>query len=525
MGDPKRQKATDGKKRAHKIEEEAKEEAVDAAEGLEFEDPYGDDLDDEEQQQLQQELRKQQKKNSSKSSSSSSSKKGETAEAEDDDDWSEETETEEMQQDEDDEEQPTKVWRPGVDTLGEDEVLECDWSAYEFLHKLQTAWPCLSFDFIPDQLGAVRSRCPHTCYAVGGTQSADDSDVLYIMKWGNLRKTQHDGDSSDSEEESDEEEGGEQDARLDFRIISHKGAVNRIRCCPNMPRLVAAWSERGVVGVWDIEEHLKRLDDPGAPGKRPPPDSHKKPTFEFKGHGEEGFAMDWNPLHVGKLLTGDVKGQVYLWLPREGGWSLQNLFASNKSKQKRNSKQEERAAVTVEELQWKPCEDGRGEVFAACSNDGSIKLWDLRVGVSAPSTAILLAHETDVNSLRFSPVHSHLLLSGGEDGKLKVFDLRCVQMPLAEMDWHKKPISCVDWHPSDEAVFAASSLDDSLTVWDMSVERDDAGHFSDGDIPDQLMFVHGGQRQISEFKFHLQIPGCMASTASDGFHVFKPCNI
>lgn len=31
---------------------------------------------------------------------------------------------------------------------------------------------------------------------------------------------------------------------------------------------------------------------------------------------------------------------------------------------------------------------------------------------------------------------------------------------------------CVDWHPSDEAVFAVSCLDDALTIWDMSVERD-----------------------------------------------------
>ena len=34
-----------------------------------------------------------------------------------------------------------------------------------------------------------------------------------------------------------------------------------------MPRLVAAWSDFGVVGVWDIDQHLKRLDEPGAAGK------------------------------------------------------------------------------------------------------------------------------------------------------------------------------------------------------------------------------------------------------------------
>ncbi|CDJ44951.1 Related to RRB1-involved in the regulation of ribosome biosynthesis, related [Eimeria tenella] len=125
--------------------------------GLEFEDPYGDDLDEEEQQQLQQLLRKQQKK---QSSSSSSSKRAAAAAAEDqEDEWSDVSDAAEMQTDEDEEnEQPVKMWRPGVDTLGEGEVLECDSSAYELLHRLQTAWPCLSFDFIPDQLGAVNPK-------------------------------------------------------------------------------------------------------------------------------------------------------------------------------------------------------------------------------------------------------------------------------------------------------------------------------------------------------------------------------
>ncbi|OEH73935.1 wd g-beta repeat-containing protein [Cyclospora cayetanensis] len=487
MSEAKRQKGAPAKSNHADTEKED----VDVDGGLEFEDPYGDDLDDEEQQELERAV---------------------ASAAEED--WSEESESEEMDADEDEDEDDAErlqVWRPGVDTLGEDEILECDASAYEFLHRLQTAWPCLSFDFIPDSLGAARTKCPHTCYAVGGTQSEEGGDGLYIMKWHRLHKTQHDDDSSLSEEESDEEES-EEDAKLEFRIIAHKGAVNR------MPRLTAAWSDMGVVGVWDIDKHLKRLDEPGAAG--PPPDPHQKPMYEFKGHGEEGFAMDWNPLHVGKLLSGDVAGQVFLWLPREGGWDVQPLFQSKKNKGTKKG-----PLATVEELQWKPLDDGKGEIFAASSNDGSIKLWDLRIGCSSPSAALIDAHNSDINAMRFSPLHAHLILSGDEEGNAKVFDLRCPQMPLSEMEWHKKPITCVDWHPSDEAVFAVSSLDDSLTIWDMSVEREGNAQPQEGNLPEQLMFVHGGQQHISELHFHPQIPGCIATTASDGFNVFKTSNI
>lgn len=36
-----------------------------------------------------------------------------------------------------------QVWRPGIDPMGEDEVLDYDPSAYDCLHKLQLDWPCL----------------------------------------------------------------------------------------------------------------------------------------------------------------------------------------------------------------------------------------------------------------------------------------------------------------------------------------------------------------------------------------------
>jgi ribosome assembly protein RRB1 len=72
-----------------------------------------------------------------------------------------------------------QVWKAGVDTLADDEVLDFDnksvpydvdpstfsnatrlrvHRAYTMLHRTTVEWPCLSFDFVRDTLGMNRSR-------------------------------------------------------------------------------------------------------------------------------------------------------------------------------------------------------------------------------------------------------------------------------------------------------------------------------------------------------------------------------
>jgi hypothetical protein len=63
-----------------------------------------------------------------------------------------------------------QVWRPGVDPVGEGEELSYDPTAYDCLHKFSLEWPCLSFDFVKDDLGGPRSTFPHTVFMVAGTQ-------------------------------------------------------------------------------------------------------------------------------------------------------------------------------------------------------------------------------------------------------------------------------------------------------------------------------------------------------------------
>mmetsp|Transcript_50760 Transcript_50760/g.99474 ORF Transcript_50760/g.99474 Transcript_50760/m.99474 type:complete len:476 (-) Transcript_50760:238-1665(-) len=416
----------------------------------------------------------------------------------------------EQMKDDEQKHQPQYVFRPGIDQLEEGEEMDYDESAYTAFHRMTVNWPCLSFDCIKDSLGHQRSKFPVTFYLAAGTQASDvKQNKVMLLKIADLSKTQQQDPDNSDEDESDDESLDE-DPILEEKSFSHPGGVNRLRSMPQSPNIISTFSDTGKVHVWDAQHLLRALDKP--PTQMLPA---MQPIFTFAGHSTEGFAMNWSRVTPGRFLTGDCAKGLYCWERQESTWAIDSTPYTGHTD-------------SVEDLQWSPNE---ANVFASCSVDKTIRIWDTRV--KKKSMIFVAAHQTDVNVISWNPLVSHLLLSGADDGSVKVWDLRNFKSssPAANFKWHRAPITSVEWHPTDESIMCVSSDDDSISIWDMALEEDTeakpegAQLPTDMEIPPQLLFLHQGQKSVKEAHFHPQIPGLLVSTALDGFNIFKPSNL
>ncbi|XP_011685654.1 PREDICTED: glutamate-rich WD repeat-containing protein 1 isoform X2 [Wasmannia auropunctata] len=421
-----------------------------------------------------------------------------------------------------------QVYLPGQ-ALQKDEELAVDKSAYRLLHHAQSGAPCLSFDVIPDDLGNARESYPLSMYIVAGTQAARTHvNNLLVMKMSNLhgikqRSDDSESESSDSEDEDDE--NGEVKPIMNVAPIKHQGCINRVRCTKIGEAILAAsWSELGRVNIWNLQEQLSAVENPGLlaayRNKCDKASAAIKPLYAFKGHLSEGFGLDWSRTEPGTLASGDCKGNIHIWRVDNSGasWHVdQRPYNSH-------------APHSVEDLQWSPNEKN---VLASCSVDKSIKIWDTR---ASPQNACMLtasgAHTADVNVISWNPKESQFIVSGGDDGMLCVWDMRQFgpngASPVAIFKQHTAPVTTVEWHPAEATVFASGGADDQIAQWDLSVEADDTEEPQDSvlaKLPPQLLFIHQGQSDIKELHWHPQCPGTMISTAHSGFNIFRTISV
>lgn len=180
--------------------------------------------------------------------------------------------------------------------------------------------------------------------------------------------------------------------------------------------MAASWSELGKVSIWDLTNGLRAVSDTKAMAEFVKNDS-QSPVYQFSGHQSEGFALDWSPQVSGQLATGDCLKNIHVWKPDSStsSWMVdQRPYAAH--------------TASIEDIQWSPNEP---TVFASCSVDKSIRVWDIRASpVKANMLTVPDAHLSDVNVISWNR-NEPFLASGGDDAQLKIWDLRLIKVDIS----------------------------------------------------------------------------------------------
>lgn len=384
------------------------------------------------------------------------------------------------------EKEPKEVWTGDPRKLKQDEVLDFENEAYEVFYRTSVEWPCLSLDILSTPTPS--SDFPYTVYLVSGSQSTSLENKVYVMKWSELYRTQHDDQDESSEDgiSSSSEEGDE--AKLEYAEFPHPGVVNRIRSNTEMG-VVATWSENGSVQIFNIKDSLEKLET-GAALIKCKPDMLASWRL-----GNEGYGLSWG--YNGWLYAG---GDCLFIFPFDGSsWSHSKTLTGH--------------ASSVEDIARSPVEPS---VLATASADKTIKIWDLRAAHD-DSQLTINAHTSDVNVISWNPVETSQIASGSDDASFKIWDLRFADKQAAHIKWHSDSITTIAWNPHDCSELAVGSADDRITIWDLSVEAE--GEVEPG-FPPQLLFIHQGQEDVKELAYHPSL-NLVLSTAANSFNVFR----
>lgn len=400
--------------------------------------------------------------------------------------------------------------------IAQGEILEYSNSAYKMFHRASTEWPCLSVDFIIDSAdpfnlgkrdfgeGLKDFEYPIDLYVVGGSQ-ADMSHMnsLYVMRFSDLSVTQFDDD------EYIERSFEEVDPVLFYEKIPLKAATNRVKTMQYHP-IVGVMNENGQLQIHDVRASFANVK---ARKEGDPLETQGKIKLlkQFM-LSNEGYGLDFSPHVMGRIAAGTHDGKLYIIQPKDA--DISDLVMVEE--------QITRHTDSIEDIQFSPVEP---EVVATCSVDGTVRIFDLRTPFKNVSELKIDAHSCDVNVISWNKKAPNLLASGADDGSFKVWDLRYVGKPaITNIHWHTDAITSIEWQPHDEWTICVGSADNRLSMWDFSVEKDDSEMVDENlqNIPDQLLFLHQGQEDLKECKWHPVYHNVLISTASDGYNVFEP---
>ena len=89
---------------------------------------------------------------------------------------------------------------------------------------------------------------------------------------------------------------------------------------------------------------------------------------------------------------------------------------------------------------WRPYDESN---LLSGSQDGTVKLWDIR----APRAATNFSCNGEVRSVKFSPHYKNIFAAGMDSGDVQIWDIRKPDKFSRFFSGHNGLVLNLDWHP------------------------------------------------------------------------------
>lgn len=89
-------------------------------------------------------------------------------------------------------------------------------------------------------------------YIVAGTQALSaNQNYVALMRLSDIGQGRHGSKAKNADDDDDMSDSDDEDAppQIHTSRVAHYGGVNRLRCMPQQPAVVASWGDTGLVQV------------------------------------------------------------------------------------------------------------------------------------------------------------------------------------------------------------------------------------------------------------------------------------